>query len=63
MNPKSLIKNIPSPTEQWKSPVREWIDEMHEKRKGKPARRQAFPELAEAPSNPAVDPDAPLDQG
>lgn len=31
LNPKSLIKNIPSPREQWKQPVKIWIREMYEK--------------------------------
>ena len=38
LNPRSLIKNIPSPSEPWKAPVRIWIQEMYRKRKGKPAR-------------------------
>lgn len=25
LNPKSLIKNIPSPRQRWKAPVEEWI--------------------------------------
>ena len=25
MSPKSLLKNIPSPKEQWKLPVKDWI--------------------------------------
>ena len=33
LNPKSLIKNIPSPKEQWKQPVKIWIREMYEERK------------------------------
>ena len=32
LNPKSLIKNIPSPKERWKLPVRVWIEEMYNKR-------------------------------
>lgn len=32
LNPKSLIKNIPSPGEPWKAPVREWLIEIEEKR-------------------------------
>lgn len=32
LNPKSLIKNIPSPSEPWKAPVREWLIEIEEKR-------------------------------
>lgn len=35
LNPKSLIKNIPSKSEQWKAPVKDWIQEMYEKRRGK----------------------------
>lgn len=32
LNPKSLIKNIPSPKEQWKAPVKVWIRDMYETR-------------------------------
>jgi len=32
LNPKILIKNIPSPRERWKLPVRAWIEEMYSKR-------------------------------
>ena len=32
LNPKSLIKNIPSPREQWKHPVKIWIREIYEER-------------------------------
>ena len=32
LNPKSLIKNIPSPREQWKQPVKIWIRELYEER-------------------------------
>lgn len=35
LNPKSLIKNIPSKNEQWKAPVSVWIREIQEKRKKK----------------------------
>lgn len=28
LKPSSLIKNIPSPREPWKAPVREWVREM-----------------------------------
>jgi hypothetical protein len=34
LNPKNLIKNIPSKSEPWKSPVHVWIREMYEKRFG-----------------------------
>lgn len=51
LNPLSLIKNIPSPKQQWKLPVGEWIDNMYEDRQEK-ARRKAFKRKS------AVDPDA-----
>ena len=35
LNPKSLIKNIPNKSEQWKAPVKDWIQEMYEKRREK----------------------------
>lgn len=35
LNPRSLIKNIPSPTQQWKLPVKQWIHERYEEKIGK----------------------------
>ncbi len=35
LNPCSLIKNIPSPTQQWKLPVEQWIHELYEEKIGK----------------------------
>jgi hypothetical protein len=35
LNPKSLIKNIPNKSEQWKVPVSVWIREIYEERKSK----------------------------
>jgi hypothetical protein len=32
LNPRSLIKNIPSPSEQWKAPVEDWVRAMSAKR-------------------------------
>jgi hypothetical protein len=32
--PKSLIKNIPSPSQRWKAPVNEWVRDLHEKKIG-----------------------------
>lgn len=52
--PRSLTKNIPSPTERWKAPVEDWVRDLHRKRFG---RRPAAP-----PATPAVapfDPAAP----
>ena len=38
LNPKSLIKNIPNKKEIWKTPVKDWIHDMYEKRQKKVAR-------------------------
>ena len=35
LNPKSLIKNIPNKKEMWKTPVKDWIHDMYEKRQKK----------------------------
>jgi hypothetical protein len=31
MNPKKLVKNVPSPQQRWKAPVEQWVREMYEK--------------------------------
>ena len=41
LNPKSLIKNIPSPKEQWKLPVKDWIHERYEDRQRKQKKKAA----------------------
>lgn len=41
LNPRSLIKNIPSKSEPWKAPVAVWIRELHRKRPQEAARRRA----------------------
>ena len=41
LNPRSLIKNIPSKTQKWKSPVHVWIREMYQKRQEKTLRKKA----------------------
>ncbi len=43
MGPRSLIKNIPSPTQRWKAPVKIWIRELYEKRFGKKAQTPPSP--------------------
>lgn len=35
LNPGSLIKNIPSRSEPWKAPVKDWVREMYRKRQEK----------------------------
>jgi predicted nucleotidyltransferase len=48
--PRSLIKNIPSPDQQWKASVRDWIRGLYEKKHGqaapKPPRRAAESQTA-----------------
>lgn len=34
LQPKSLIKNIPSPSQQWKAPVRDWVTSLYEQKFG-----------------------------
>jgi hypothetical protein len=40
LNPKSLIKNIPSKQQQWKLPVHEWVQLMYEERMEKSRKTQ-----------------------
>ena len=35
INPKSLMKNVPSPSQQWKAPVSVWLREIEEKQQKK----------------------------
>ncbi len=35
MTPKSLIKNIPAPSQKWKAPVKVWIRDIYENKFGK----------------------------
>ena len=46
LNPQSLIKNIPSKSEQWKSPVKDWIHDIYQKRQEKAAKKKARKEQA-----------------
>ena len=46
--PRSLIKNIPSPSQKWKAPVSEWVRSLYDEKIG--ARKPA----GGAPSAPAV---------
>src|SRR5947209_5047847 len=55
--PKSLIKNIPSPSQQWKAPVKVWVRDLYEKKIGSRKRAAAqaaskgvVPALAEVPA-------------
>jgi len=39
LNPTSLIKNIPSKSQQWKAPVKAWLREIEAKRNKKTVRK------------------------
>lgn len=41
LNPRSLVKNIPNKSEQWKAPVSIWIQEMYQKRQEKALKKKA----------------------
>lgn len=46
LNPRSLIKNIPSKSEPWKAPVSEWLHEIDAKRQKKSAQKARRKEKA-----------------
>lgn len=35
MTPKSLMKNIPAPNQQWKAPVKVWVRDLYEEKFGR----------------------------
>lgn len=35
MTPKGLLKNIPSPKQQWKAPVKVWVRDLYEDKFGR----------------------------
>lgn len=39
IGPRSLIKNIPARTQQWKSPVEDWVRDLYDQRRRKAARK------------------------
>ncbi len=60
MGPRSLIKNIPSPTQRWKVPVRVWIRGLHEKKFGRrPDPPPLGPRIASRSSDSPEDPFEP----
>jgi len=46
LNPRSLIKNIPSKSQQWKAPVGVWLREIEAKRQKKSEQKQKRKEKA-----------------
>src|SRR5947209_3151534 len=52
MSPKSLIKNIPSKSQQWKAPVRDWVRDLYEEKFGdRPVRTPPIATPAPAPKH------------
>lgn len=47
LNPRSLIKNIPSKSEPWKAPVKDWLLSMEEKRDKKTEQKKRRREKAQ----------------
>ena len=47
LNPRSLIKNIPSKSEPWKAPVKDWLHEIEAKRSKKAELGKPFPQEEE----------------
>lgn len=41
LNPRSLIKNIPNKSEPWKAPLKDWLQDMYEKRQEKSRKKAA----------------------
>jgi hypothetical protein len=49
IGPRSLIKNIPSPNQQWKTTVKDWIRGLYEKKmKNRPAKKASVQEHTRA---------------
>ena len=46
LNPKSLIKNIPSKQQQWKLPVKEWLRDMWDDRQEKADKKRLRKQVA-----------------
>jgi hypothetical protein len=61
LNPRKLVKNIPSPSQRWKAPVHVWVRELYrerqEKSRARATRREAAggedPVAGAAPSRPS----------
>lgn len=51
LNPKSLIKNIPSKQQLWKLSVQEWLEEMWESRQEKARKKQLKKQAEQAGGN------------
>jgi len=47
INPKSLMKNVPNKSEQWKAPVSDWLREIEAKRNKKTEQKKRRKEQRE----------------
>jgi hypothetical protein len=52
IGPRSLIKNIPSPSQRWKLPVKEWVRNLYSKKFG---RRRSQPDATKTSPPPLRD--------
>jgi hypothetical protein len=55
INPKSLMKNVPSPSQQWKAPVGVWLRELEAKQLKKSEQKQRRKAKAAAKVPPKSD--------
>ena len=56
MNPRTLLKNGPSPNQQWKAPVKFWIRDLYEKRQKKMAAKQQRRKKQKTQGQPSAKP-------
>jgi len=52
LSPRTLIENIPSPSQPWKAPVHEWIHDLYEERRRKTAEKQTENTTEPPPADP-----------
>ncbi len=52
MSPKALTKNVPSPSQPWKAPVKIWIQDLYEQRFGSEAEPEDRIGLGSLPPEP-----------
>ena len=52
LNPRSLMKNIPSKHQRWKAPVHVWVRDMYDAMQEKAARKKARKQAEQAECQP-----------
>ena len=55
--PRSLIKNIPSPSQPWKASVRDWVRGLYEKKMLKAAKKRSRREKANLQKKEPAEPE------